>query len=523
MKQFYVILFLSLLASPILMAQPKPKQKTPAKKETQDVMNEAQRMMEEAMKKMSPEDRKMMESRGIKMPDLNKTNVPNNVPVISNQQMADFWEKLNNPVPKKDVARITAIKPTVSNAGMGAYTSSIHSKVANVLLPMPKSFSEKLYAKLHADGVTSTVMGNTGVSLFIIGRVQPAIYIMGKACVEDPSNTDNLNNYASMLSMMGGEQLAIPILNNLNIRYPGNSTILNNLGQAWFGLGDITKAEKYLDSTIRLFANHPQANFTKALILEKRGNKQAAIEALKRAIKDSYSAIKEDKLLQLGYELTSKDISLPPNKKNDLLNLGAFNHPPFPKSVDESIALEPVWEKFMKETDNQIASLKAQADAAGKEAEKEMQEKQQAVMDLQRKVMATGSAVDQSQLLPSIYATRAALYLKGVQEDYDRKMKAFVDKQISAWNEKYPPIYETYNKTIEALQKQAEASGGVDGEGSIGINCPQAKEAANKFLRAYNEIFEQLQKEYIDIRKRYINDLAYGSMYTQWPAMYEVT
>jgi len=44
---------------------------------------------------------------------------------------------------------------------------------------------------------------------------------MGKACNDDPTNTDNINNYAAMLSMNSGEHLAIPMLNYLNKKYPG--------------------------------------------------------------------------------------------------------------------------------------------------------------------------------------------------------------------------------------------------------------------------------------------------------------
>lgn len=80
----------------------------------------------------------------------------------------------------------------------------------------------------------------------MMGKVEFALYIMGKACIDDPSNTDNRNNYAAMLSMCGAPQLAIPLLNSLNQRFPKNSTVLNNIGQAWFGLGDIDKANAYL-------------------------------------------------------------------------------------------------------------------------------------------------------------------------------------------------------------------------------------------------------------------------------------
>ncbi|MBK8141448.1 MAG: hypothetical protein IPK57_10805 [Chitinophagaceae bacterium] len=77
--------------------------------------------------------------------------------------------------------------------------------------------------------------------------------------------------------------MALPILNNLNKRYAQNSTILNNIAQHWLGLGDIPRAEKYADSTIRIHATHPQANMAKCLIEESKGNIPAAIAAAKKA------------------------------------------------------------------------------------------------------------------------------------------------------------------------------------------------------------------------------------------------
>ncbi len=123
---------------------------------------------------------------------------------------------------------------------------------------------------LETKGIKTAAAGHIAAGLWATGNAKIALYLMGKICAAAPV-TDNLNNYASMLSMMGAEQLAIPILNNLNTKFPHNSTLLNNLGQAWFGLGEISKAEKYLDSTIRLYAYHSQANYTKAVIEESRG------------------------------------------------------------------------------------------------------------------------------------------------------------------------------------------------------------------------------------------------------------
>jgi hypothetical protein len=133
--------------------------------------------------------------------------------------------------------------------------------------------------------------------------------------------------------MLGGEDLALPILQKLNKEYPGNSTIQNNIGQAWFGLGDLDKAEKYLDSTIKTIAWHPQANLTKAVIQQSKGDKAGAVESLKKSVQGGYSITKEDMLRKLGYKLDGKDID------ND------FDMPADPLGFDKWIAKMPIFPK----------------------------------------------------------------------------------------------------------------------------------------------------------------------------------
>ena len=142
----------------------------------------------------------------------------------------------------------------------------------------------------------------------MLGHWEKALYIMGKVCMEDIGDADNLNNYASFLISTGAEQAAIPILEYLNSKYPNNSTIKNNIGQAWFGLGDMENAKKNLEEATSLYANHSTSNSTLANIYEAEGNKGKAISLLKASIKENYSPEKEAQLEKLGGKLTYADM-----------------------------------------------------------------------------------------------------------------------------------------------------------------------------------------------------------------------
>ena len=141
--------------------------------------------------------------------------------------------------------------------------------------------------------------------------------------MDDLTNTDNLANYASLLSMVGGEHLAIPILQNLNARFPDNTTILNNLGQAWYGLGEMSNARLCFGAVARLAPAHPHANETKSDIDQTEGNNDESIEELKRSIKKEYSPDKEVKLEKKGVKLKHTDIDDPECSKNNVTGMRA--------------------------------------------------------------------------------------------------------------------------------------------------------------------------------------------------------
>jgi len=520
MKRNFLLIII-LLAAVHVFAQPgkktTTKEKPPTNKEMEDMMKEAQKAMDE----LSPEDKKMMDSMGIKMPDT-KT-MKKNMAGISDAQLKKAYEDDSRIVPLKDAARIAAIPATpLTAASVGSFLSSVHTKVTGVLMPESKTLSEQIYAELKPNTPPHD-MGNVAVGLWMLGRNEPAIYIMGKACMDDPSNTDNINNYAAMLSMNSGEQLAIPMLNYLNKKYPGNSTVLNNLGQAWFGLGDISKADLYLDSTIRIYQTHPQATFTKAAIEESKGNTDKAVELIKQSIKEAYTQEKEESLRKKGYKLRGTDVKLPAKKKQDYLALEKFTHPQFPRTVAESIALQPRWEEFRDELDAKIQKIKREMvnakDIAAKAQEKRIEKDKAMIRASQEKGYMVGALTS----VP-LYAVAASVKIGDLMDPDGRLMHQVnnnMEKTVAFMTNKGIPRETAYKKEIEQLNEEEFEQ---TGEGKPNLDfCPKKREASDKFLQAYNGDYEPLVNESLDLKKQQFNELAYLYMYAQWEEDYAVT
>ena len=282
-KQLLTITIFILIACLQIDAQTKAKEKEkpPTNKEMEDMMKEAQKELDN----LDPEAKKMMDSMGVKIPDMKKAQ--KTVSGVTDAQLKKAIEDENRIVPQKDVARINeALATTLNNGNISAFINKTQQAVLSKLSANTKSKGAEILQEILK--LKFSVV-NTAVGLWMDGKPTLALYLMGEACKAEPANDNNLNNYASFLTMCGAEQMALPILNNLTIRYPQNSTVLNNIAQAWLGLGDIQRAEKYADSAIRIYAAHPQANMAKCLIEESRGNIPAAIAAAKKSISEAYS------------------------------------------------------------------------------------------------------------------------------------------------------------------------------------------------------------------------------------------
>jgi hypothetical protein len=485
----------------------KPKEKAPTQNEMQDMMKELQKVMNE----ISPEDKKAMEDMGYKLPSTT------NIPILTDEQLQAGVDELSRIVPEKDLARIAAIPKDLNDSRMGAYVASVQSNASLLLKPEIVNMGDKSFSYIKSISKNSKEAGNMAMGLWIAGKPEIAFYTLGKICADEPTNTDNLSNYASMLSMLGAQHIAIPILNNLNAKFNGNSTLLNNLGQAWFGLGEINKAEKYLDSTIRICAYHPQANYTKSFIEESKGNTKAAVEAARRSIKNGYSNEKEARLYKLGYDLDSKDISWDKPLPQDPLGLVKFEWPAFPKSVSSSIQLEKEWQAFSEACAKENTALASQQEQL-EEASATIGEARQ-----QKLLKASRTGHGGSPFPPLAY--KAFKKLKYLVDDSDGQHIFSMDKKIKAImaaNDEVENLSQSLSEKYKILDERYHPQFGEGKANPFDAACSDYNGAADGYLNSANTLLEQTQKDYLDALRRYLNDQVYYDQYTKWPEQFEL-
>lgn len=511
-KYLFLLMLISITAAGIAQTKSKAKQNeaAPTQKEMADMMKE----MQKAVNEISPEDKKMMDSMGIKMPDMK--SIQKTVSGLSDAQIKKAYEEGNMIVPNRDAERISAIPKGVTSARMAAYVSSIHKKIISALEPDVITAGDNMEAYLKTKGIKTADAGNIAAGLWAAGNPKIAIYLMGKICDVAPL-TDNLNNYASMLSMMGAEHLAIPILDNLNGKFPKNSTLLNNLGQAWFGLGEITRAEKYLDSTIRIYAYHSQANYTKSVIEESRGNVKGAVDALMKSTKISYSADKDSKLQELRKKLAGKDIDFPFPMPQDPLGLEKFNWPDYQMNVNEYELRKKEWDKFREKCGAEMDELNGRSAQLEKIAADANQKRTEALFEAQRK----GKMLNPFPW----YAVAGFRKLKYLVEDKDNGLqyKLLATRDAVANVLRNDEQWQNDRSAAEQLvDKKYKPLIGEGRENPLSEYCGAVNKVRNEYLMLANTQFRMTQLAVIDNMRRMLNDQVYYAQYTSWPEDFEV-
>jgi len=484
--------------------------KAPTKKEPDEIMKQAQK----GLSQMSPEQKKMMDSMGIKLPSVDMSKSSG----ITDKQLREAYENEQRTVPKKDVARIASISLAPLNAGtLSSFLQSSYTKALTQLKPTSKSVAEEIYQSVKKEYGQSQATGNAAMELWMLGRIEPALYIAGRACLDDPSNMRNLNNYAAMLSMMGAEQLAIPVLNYLNMALPKNTTVLNNIGQAWFGLGDMVKAYACLDTVTRIYPRHPQAAFTKAAIKKEKGDKTGAIEEIKKAIEGGWTNDKADELRKMGIVSFEDNESLPSVPRPDAMGLKRFIHPEFPRSAEASVKFDSEWNDFKTDAGQRIKKLEADIKNATAIAAQATEQRAKALMAGARNMnMNSMSAL----ILPvPPYSERATRKFQKLTADFMALIQQKT-KEINDYKQEMQVKKNAYKQQMEMLEKEdLEQSG----EGMPNKSfCPQKISATDAFLSAYNPVLQEKWDNYLQTYRQYVNDAIYLFQYMYWQEDFQV-
>lgn len=467
---------LAVAAAPVPPASAEDMPTPEEMQEMQKAMQEGMSEMQKAMDEMDPEMRKQVEQMMAHPPA---------------GSAADDGAQ-----PARDDAKLAAVSTEALDAdALKSHTEALQPKIADALTPEARERAARIDAELQKASDYLPRLRAAANGLAAWGAWPEATYLMGKAALAGGSAQD-LNNLAALLSMQHAETAALPILYTLNARYPNNSTLLNNLGQALYGLGDTEEAEKFLIAAASTSPLHPQANATQARIQEARGDHQAAQASLHKALQGGFSDAKEEQLRKAGGELNADDVRWRRPMPKDPLGLEKFVIPAYPMKSQELPVATAQWKAFHR--------------AAGELLNK-LEQQQQRVSDGLDAKGALSAALSATR---SPYVLRASKLMSDLHEQYEITFK----KQISALAEAMTAdaaASQELDRRIAAIDAAGEekyryVAGGYGYE----YTCGEVDAEIDAYLSTTNPVYEQLQNDMLASQRRYLNEIAFLSQYS---------
>ncbi|MGN6214013.1 hypothetical protein [Parafilimonas sp.] len=485
-------------------------------KEVQDKIKQAQQQLN----KLTPEQKKMMEQMGM------STTLPAMPNGLSDADVRTALGGDAFSVPAKNATLIAAIPAiTLTAATLPSYIQSLNAYIEKNIAADAKPVAKEVYDFFSINKYTPEAIGNEAVGFWSIGRPEIAIYVIGRACSNNASDADLLSNFATMLSMGGAPHRAIPLLEYLNKQYPGNTTILNNLGQAWFYLGETDKANEQLNKVVKAFAYHPQANYTQCLIEKSKGHTVTAIEKMKNSLAYSFSLDKINMLKKLGYKVKGTDMRIPFHPDPDPLGLQNFIRPDVPASYTDELRLSADWDAFQKQVNEKSIQLAKdlvpfqQANAqkaqqayekfAGKSAEQILQ-------------MKAGNATKSN-----LYETIAQRNLEEMDKDGGEAYR--LKKAIAAIDS----LRKDFQAKDEAQRKKIEKQNSITATGESELakkgenlgydNCVVQQQYSEWVYKNYNKLLEEAYKNYLHQLYVKITEELYWKQFVQDDTAFEAT
>lgn len=256
--------------------------------------------------------------------------------------------------PPKDVKRLALIPaqpPTLIQLADGLRQSK---KALESVTPKPVLDEVKKIAETQ----TAAQQQSTAIAAFYADKPAQALLISMNSSLQNMQELTGWNNLAAMYNMTGLEQKAVPILMTQLQQEPDNAMLLNNLGQAYLGLGDLVSAESFLTQCLTQDPLNPEANRSMGVIKFFQKQFDEGAKYFEKELEVAYRRSTVALLKKHGrpanlYKLRKKQGRVPGKNYFGEIGLAKFILPDLPMSTDAEA-------KALKEAEGPMQSITAE-------------------------------------------------------------------------------------------------------------------------------------------------------------------
>jgi tetratricopeptide (TPR) repeat protein len=244
--------------------------------------------------------------------------------------------------PVKDLKRLSLIPSRPPNRQ--EITNSLQQSIQQIKKGIPAPKIEAINQQVES--LTVEQIDDKAIASFYQDKPEEGLLLLMELTKKDPDEINSLNNLSSMLTMCGVEQKAIPLLMYALEKVPNSSTLLNNIGQAYMGLGDMQIAMNYFNQCLAIDELNPEANHSMGMIHYYKKEYDNAMQYFEKELSVSLRrstlamAYKMGKKFNVGAIARNRNRYKGAGEKDyfEEITLGKFSLPAFPSTTKELAA-----------------------------------------------------------------------------------------------------------------------------------------------------------------------------------------
>ena len=210
---------------------------------------------------------------------------------------------------------------------------------------------------------TAKEINSAAIGSWYQDKHQAALLLAVKSAIKQPEDITNLNNTAALFNMAGLQHRAIPILQHCLAQRPNNSMLLNNMGQAYLGLGDLNTASQHLTRCLSIDAMNPEANRSMAMISLYNKEYEKAAQYFANEFEMTQRRSSMAQLVKSGNRdkidmaaLYKKRMQRQGSQRDffEEIALSKFQLPEFPTTTEATASMLPKHKAYQKSASNEL-------------------------------------------------------------------------------------------------------------------------------------------------------------------------
>lgn len=357
--------------------------------------------------------------------------------------------------------------------------------------------------------IGSAIEGSeTSIALWLNNQQSASALLILKAAEIDVDNSTALNNAGGILTNAGLGVNAIPILQYILVKDPGNNTILNNIGQAYLSLGDGKTAENYLLQCVKDSKYHPDANLALAYINYGRGNKAGSLKYAENSLRGAFTVPAYNLVDKLKPDAKLMDYIKHRYKQPEYFNFDKYPLLPQCRDTKKTPILKPQYAAYKE----MLAGVKKKYTQLIKDeeaiSEKEVTDKMMAANKMNKnpyRPFGLFANIVVADLAANEYNDRFLKFAEYKKNYQGKKAKLIADclaeqKAITAKNK---------SQKDDVAERDGEGNGGSEYDDLTAAICAEKETVRNRYLNLIADANEAYQQKAMILYKQYFNDMGF--------------